>query len=270
MVLINGRSLRSRFRFPRTRGDGPDARPLVLARMPVPPHPRGWSRPEQDARPSQRGSPAPAGMVPWRRARAASASRFPRTRGDGPPPPSLPRRRRPVPPHPRGWSLREGGAAALTIGSPAPAGMVPAKRSRYRSPAGFPRTRGDGPSPPDPEVAAVVVPPHPRGWSLTGSAIERANIGSPAPAGMVPWRAASCAGNGRFPRTRGDGPPGGVLYVERKVVPPHPRGWSRRDVARQPLHGGSPAPAGMVPHSTTRAPRPNRFPRTRGDGPSGR
>ena len=52
-----------------------------------------------------------------------------------------------------------------------------------------------------------------------------------------------------------------------QAVPPHPRGWSR--CSRYARHSicGSPAPAGMVPRSTSASATSSWFPRTRGDGP---
>ncbi len=93
-------------------------------------------------------------------------------------------------------------------------------------------------------------------------------IGSPAPAGMVPYEQPSPQRSDRFPRTRGDGPQPQAVRVAYIMVPPHPRGWSPPSGSTS-LHGpGSPAPAGMVPERKVEVVRPHRFPRTRGDGPS--
>ena len=98
-------------------------------------------------------------------------------------------------------------------------------------------------------------------WRRTGGR------GSPAPAGMVPCYAGRQRWRAWFPRTRGDGPKKGAPSRSRGRVPPHPRGWSRRKAVPRASLRGSPAPAGMVPHGRGLAHRPDRFPRTRGDGP---
>ena len=71
-----------------------------------------------------------------------------------------------------------------------------------------------------------------------------------------------------FPRTRGDGPPAGMLVSWSPGVSPHTRGWTR---GRAVLHGrtqGFPAHAGMDPASSRTRAWSVWFPRTRGDGPS--
>ena len=234
-------------RFPRTRGDGPSLRMLLVADLPVPPHPRGWSLHPLVGIVLPQGSPAPAGMVPRSGAIGGPPSRFPRTRGDGPPIHSRSRCAASVPPHPRGWSLYPRARRRLPPGSPAPAGMVPI-RSVATPPVGrFPRTRGDGPRAGRPGAPRSSVPPHPRGWSLCIACRHEPQTGSPAPAGMVPRCTTRRSGTAWFPRTRGDGPRG--LRVS-------------GDKGR-----GSPAPAGMVRLRRHVRVDQCRFPRTRGDGP---
>ena len=154
-----------RDRFPRTRGDGPRRASSAVGSRPVPPHPRGWSRPVALAGSGRMGSPAPAGMVPERALEPQGCCGFPRTRGDGPNQEVEVAYMGVVPPHPRGWSPIQPIGARDNEGSPAPAGMVPGSRLP-RPPWGrFPRTRGDGPSAPLTSFAPAPVPPHPRGWS---------------------------------------------------------------------------------------------------------
>ncbi len=52
----------------------------------------------------------------------------------------------------------------------------------------FPRPRGDGPREGSGIMAFTVVPPPTRGWSFCWSHADRLMNGSPAHAGMVPWR----------------------------------------------------------------------------------
>ena len=206
-------------------------------------------------------------MVPCCPRLSVTGVRFPRTRGDGPsygqhcPCHLL------VPPHPRGWSQNAASPSATTSGSPAPAGMVPFAAFFQKSSAGFPRTRGDGPRLKLGRGSALMVPPHPRGWSHATHGLAHRAPGSPAPAGMVPISACATNTTFRFPRTRGDGPCNHGSYHYVALVPPHPRGWSLVPMPRPHMGRGSPAPAGMVPLSTGSGSRMTRFPRTRGDGP---
>ena len=235
----------------------------------VPPHPRGWSRDDRGIDLQRGGSPAPAGMVLARVAGIPGATGFPRTRGDGPVFWARAQLDRQVPPHPRGWSFLTPGVRLQVEGSPAPAGMVPDKITPLQHCPWFPRTRGDGP---DTEVGSILgmsVPPHPRGWSLTDDVRGVVDVGSPAPAGMVPEGRIGRCGRGRFPRTRGDGPGLIETNLRQLWVPPHPRGWSRQYGRPPPAGMGSPAPAGMVPRSVRKLYSRGGFPRTRGDGPAG-
>ena len=197
--------------FPRTRGDGPYKWAQPPLPLPVPPHPRGWSRcPPLGSRPYA-GSPAPAGMVPPGTGRPTLAARFPRTRGDGPLASGEGSIRFSVPPHPRGWSPAAIAPEKEATGSPAPAGMVPARGRGRGADDRFPRTRGDGPCETLTIPISCWVPPHPRGWSLTTRPRSRRSRGSPAPAGMVPHWQCHRTGQHRFPRTRGDGPVAGRI-----------------------------------------------------------
>ena len=145
--------------------------------------------------------------------------------------------------------------------------MVPTGDSLGRTLQGFPRTRGDGPSPGGNYFEGVAVPPHPRGWSLSMTWRLFQNLGSPAPAGMVPKKDGFEIEGDWFPRTRGDGPPHAGGRALTRSVPPHPRGWSLGWRLHGSICRGSPAPAGMVPRSLPKWLAHCRFPRTRGDGP---
>ncbi len=52
-------------------------------------------------------------------------------------------------------------------------------------------------------------PPPTRGWTLLARAWHLHTAGSPAHAGMDPWRAGTPTRRNRLPRPRGDGPPAG-------------------------------------------------------------
>ena len=175
-----------------------------------------------------------------------------------------------VPPHPRGWSRQTVPPRQPRVGSPAPAGMVPDPLGFCGLRYGFPRTRGDGPVLAVVTEPFVVVPPHPRGWSLAERLGLHQATGSPAPAGMVRIMPAHAAAPMRFPRTRGDGPQRDTGRTDAFEVPPHPRGWSPGRWASSLTGRGSPAPAGMVPNTSWNDDGTDRFPRTRGDGPFSR
>ena len=80
------------------------------------------------------------------------------------------------------------------------------------------------------------------------------------------WRA-SATSSLRLPRTRGDGPEGGVLYNALVAASPHTRGWTLATDWRRHRRRGFPAHAGMDPAPTCLLRTRWWLPRTRGDGP---
>ena len=214
------------------------------------------------------GSPAPAGMDPRRSSTLGRADGLPRTRGDGPPPGKPKFAIFAAPPHPRGWTRPVSWPFAGILGSPAPAGMDPELiRPGCLAPR-LPRTRGDGPGTGQNFDAVNEAPPHPRGWTFSGSELAPFAHGSPAPAGMDPVASASSTRRSRLPRTRGDGPTPPEDSAGNKRAPPHPRGWTPRLRRRAIEDHGSPAPAGMDLLRDLVADPACGLPRTRGDGPS--
>ena len=73
-------------RFPRTRGDGPSGLRRGASSRLFPPHARGWTPRRTYRTNTLLVSPARAGMDPCRNPAPGRPVRFPRTRGDGPPP----------------------------------------------------------------------------------------------------------------------------------------------------------------------------------------
>ena len=237
-----------RRRIPRTRGDGPAARP-----------PRS---------PSARGFPAPAGMDRGHPPPFRPSEGIPRTRGDGP----ITRARGSSPgwdsPHPRGWTGDASQSASRRPGFPAPAGMDPRTQRTRHGGHRIPRTRGDGPGGGGALGGSGMDSPHPRGWTRQALHPRPVRRGFPAPAGMDRSpRLASSVSSG-IPRTRGDGPSRSSAASLLPSDSPHPRGWTLPADGGCGVQGGFPAPAGMDPSGRpARRPRP-RIPRTRGDGPS--
>ena len=131
--------------FPRTRGDGPEHGEFKTAESAVSPHTRGWTPQLDHAYTDARGFPAHAGMDPYLGSASLNASRFPRTRGDGPCRDARGHAWFRVSPHTRGWTPPRHGRVDADGGFPAHAGMDPDKGLRAVNYARFPRTRGDGP-----------------------------------------------------------------------------------------------------------------------------
>ena len=90
----------------------------------------------------------------------------------------------------------------------------------------------------------------------------------PAHAGMDPVHPSAPPGEGRLPRTRGDGPCSRSGMTTTRTAPPHTRGWTLRQRLVAEDVGGSPAHAGMDPPPSPGADPAARLPRTRGDGPT--
>ena len=195
-------------RFPRTRGDGPLTDAAPSRGQLVSPHTRGWTLRVGGGGGLQGGFPAHAGMDPHCAAVRDSASRFPRTRGDGPFSLADPGGVFVVSPHTRGWTLRAGTEESRDKGFPAHAGMDPGEDPGHGDLPRFPRTRGDGPSHATSTFTRTAVSPHTRGWTRRHAAGERHADGFPAHAGMDPRERQAVRRAGGFPRTRGDGPGG--------------------------------------------------------------
>ncbi len=256
-------------RFPRPRGDGPQFCPGHVIAIRVPPPTRGWSLGLQLPGYMAHGSPAHAGMVLPGRPPPPIPPWFPRPRGDGPNCARQPPITRRVPPPTRGWSLFLVARMFGQRGSPAHAAMVPCAIPSRRVPQRFPRPRGDGPATAPTGVGRVTVPPPTRGWSHERHFALRHAVGSPAHAGMVPLLIPWLIFILRFPRPRGDGPAAITAGVTEFRVPPPTRGWSRACEIGGRDFAGSPAHAGMVPRPKHPRPCHCRFPRPRGDGPTG-
>ncbi len=259
---------RSRIRFPRTRGDGPEAVGVLSVPYELPPHTRGWTLRGDDGIVSRRASPAHAGMDPPPGDPQRCGHRFPRTRGDGPHRGSVPPARARLPPHTRGWTQVLMDRIGYAVASPAHAGMdrCPGRDPGHRR--GFPRTRGDGPILVCSSQALERLPPHTRGWTVHGRSAEGSRRASPAHAGMDRRQDRSGSRRRRFPRTRGDGPLERCALADEFALPPHTRGWTRITDPDQWIYGASPAHAGMDPLRAGGSVRRPGFPRTSGDGPS--
>ena len=212
---------------------------------------------------------------------------FPRPRGDGPDGDTFSDRPQRVPPPARGWTPGRVLGCDRAEGSPARAGMDPARRSACAGEPRFPRPRGDGPLAAAVWIWITLVPPPARGWTLRSLWGMGRDRGSPARAGMDPraaWLSRSATrfprprGDGparssdrsapsRFPRPRGDGPSAAISFLEKPLVPPPARGWTARGPPPGARRRGSPARAGMDRALRCGSSASMGFPRPRGDGP---
>ena len=152
-------------------------------------------------------------------------------------------------------------------GFPAHAGMDPPLLPGRHSGRRLPRTRGDGPEPPDPLPGGDWASPHTRGWTPGQDLAPALRDGFPAHAGMDLGPTWAGPRPPRLPRTRGDGPCPTWAGPRPYLASPHTRGWTPFLTSRPSIHRGFPAHAGMDqtrPHGSAAG---WRLPRTRGDGP---
>ena len=214
---------------------------------PAPPHPRGSTPRRHPAGAISRGSPAPAGIDPFRKRGRGSARWLPRTRGDRPL--AKPSTSRPsgAPPHPRGSTPAATQFRHDSRGSPAPAGIDPRRGCPASRCSRLPRTRGDRPEMRGASFPTVAAPPHPRGSTHRHHDHARRGRGSPAPAGIDPGWTICRTPTVWLPRTRGDRPQSAIVDQLQNRAPPHPRGSTRVSDCQLFQAGGSPAPAGIDP-----------------------
>ena len=268
MYPSRGRAHGSPVRFPRTRGDVPDAESARRAQGQLPPHARGCThdRPGESGRAA--ASPARAGMYRGHAARRGQQVGFPRTRGDVPCCIDGDRLHGGLPPHARGCTAAVKRASSVARASPARAGMYPSTDTPSGATARFPRTRGDVPLVSGERLSDPGLPPHARGCTAAHRARAGDPRASPARAGM--YLCASCGPGSTpgFPRTRGDVPARKVYGRGKCKLPPHARGCTRLRCASRRPRIASPARAGMYPTRTRTRSMCCRFPRTRGDVPA--
>ena len=235
----------SRRRLPRTRGDGPEAEYFEEQAKMAPPHARGWTHGAGRGAGRGDGSPARAGMDRQGPPLLSATRWLPRTRGDGPVAIASWIAVCRAPPHARGWTVCRVCRAFQGHGSPARAGMDPSSPGGTSPGAWLPRTRGDGPAGALRQGAGRTAPPHARGWTVSPVAATACAPGSPARAGMDPFRTSIVPSAGWLPRTRGDGPGGATIRGQPSRAPPHARGWTQHSRIYGDVERGSPARAGM-------------------------
>ena len=203
-------------------------------------------------------------MAPHRPATPSATSGLPRPRGDGPARTAWHASPSKAPPPARGWPLRPSKGARTGGGSPARAGMAPARLRPWRGRFGLPRPRGDGPLSEVADALAEQAPPPARGWPLLHRLVITCIGGSPARAGMAPDCPMPPREAQRLPRPRGDGPVFVINAQQQSQAPPPARGWPLGKRSVENALRGSPARAGMAPHRSRWAAVRRRLPRPRG------
>ena len=133
-------------------------------------------------------------------------NRFPRRRGDGPPPELIRVLAHGFPPQARGWTPTRADTCPGPRVSPAGAGMDPCRDCPADISDRFPRRRGDGPVWHNECARAMLFPPQARGWTFSHLKNTHAVQVSPAGAGMDPMPFSASQISVCFPRRRGDGP----------------------------------------------------------------
>ena len=256
--------------FPRPRGDGPHRTGVKWPTGTVSPPTRGWTVIPIPVPSALGGFPAHAGMDRMVALRADGGSGFPRPRGDGPRDVAMIAEAWKVSPPTRGWTVVDSVVCRIRRGFPAHAGMDPTTLEDERTIMGFPRPRGDGPSGGVDGGSGSPVSPPTRGWTRGSQPVNLRTIGFPAHAGMDPLGLLRPRAAGRFPRPRGDGPRTPCRRRRNHRVSPPTRGWTAELAAGRRPRCGFPAHAGMDPSRWRCSQATPRFPRPRGDGPSGR
>ena len=146
MVRRNGIPFACRTSFPHTRGDGPKPGSVSLASIRFSPHAWGWSGSQAHGESALLVFPTRVGMVRVEAESGAASHGFPHTRGDGPTNMAIYIAPTKFSPHAWGWSVRGRSRHTSAGVFPTRVGMVRGRVHMACSRAGFPHTRGDGPS----------------------------------------------------------------------------------------------------------------------------
>ncbi len=173
-----------------------------------------------------------------------------------------------APPQTRGSTPHPAFPPRGAAGSPADAGIDPAPSARPIWTARLPRRRGDRPAPRRVLDHLLSAPPQTRGSTRLLTSPGSRPRGSPADAGIDPFRARCLARSSGLPRRRGDRPARAHERGRIAAAPPQTRGSTRDGVQRRLRHRGSPADAGIDPDRLDRPPPVPGLPRRRGDRPS--
>ncbi len=220
----SGRSSTCPCRLPRARGDRPRGLAAVTADEEAPPRTRGSALSWMTRAPELTGSPAHAGIGPSDEGRAGAGVGLPRARGDRPVEGATYVVVDAAPPRTRGSVQPYQFHRGADGGSPAHAGIGPLPPTVDRRDHGLPRARGDRPGGELVSVFSPEAPPRTRGSAFVGSAGGVSAGGSPAHAGIGPYRACRSRSLARLPRARGDRPALVSSATATDAAPPRTRG----------------------------------------------
>ena len=215
-------------RLPRPRGDRPRWPICRIFRTAAPPPARGSTSPYRGLARRGRGSPARAGIDLLRGMLQDGVARLPRPRGDRPSLVTVTSPATVAPPPARGSTCSCVRVVPNSLGSPARAGIDRPSRLRWCAPRRLPRPRGDRPAQGRLWWVTSRAPPPARGSTADCRGEQRRQGGSPARAGIDPWRALPRATLRGLPRPRGDRP--------------YSPGWAKRCPPAPPPARGSTCP----------------------------
>ena len=166
------------------------------------------------------GSPAHAGIDPPSGEPRVLGYGLPRSRGDRPVFRAAHAHLAAAPPLTRGSTPQGCGGWGAGLGSPAHAGIDPARSARAATVRRLPRSRGDRPSPSGASGYSPLAPPLTRGSTRAGLADLRRPQGSPAHAGIDPQAGPSSFAGRWLPRSRGDRPDNVLAIINDALAPP--------------------------------------------------
>ena len=195
---------------------------------------------------------------------------FPRRRGDAPRSGESQPSRRGFPPQARGCTGRDARRHQGGRVSPAGAGMHRDQHAGTDGCHGFPRRRGDAPTPSRHRLRQVLFPPQARGCTDGVQQQPEIRVVSPAGAGMHLLSPAEPASSPGFPRRRGDAPCVSRVLTAWLMFPPQARGCTGHELRAHRWADVSPAGAGMHPRTAQHRAARAGFPRRRGDAPYAR
>ncbi len=254
-------------RFPRPRGDGPHLLRLGDRVGAFSPPTRGWPAESSICSMLILVFPAHAGMARPMWTPRTSRPRFPRPRGDGPCGRIRVSATPTFSPPTRGWPGQRRSRQDQRRVFPAHAGMARRPRLDKRNTRGFPRPRGDGPSPVVVSFFPGTFSPPTRGWPATALPPPGFPLVFPAHAGMARRQLIILRGNVGFPRPRGDGPENEDMHAAARKFSPPTRGWPACAYLKINPALVFPAHAGMARSISSSSSSSRSFPRPRGDGP---
>ena len=206
---------------------------------------RGSTCVRQLTRARRPGSPAHAGIDPHPSTAAGRPAGLPRACGDRPLQARPRRERGRAPPRMRGSTRGEVATPAVALGSPAHAGIDPARGGAATCWDRLPRACGDRPRARRRGGLRGEAPPRMRGSTRTSAVCRSSAAGSPAHAGIDPIVRPPVTIDSGLPRACGDRPAKDALADFFDLAPPRMRGSTLYGSAGRQASRGSPAHAGI-------------------------